>query len=474
MKEPSTLYSNDDICSLILKLNEFKIFGQEQKSLDSQNVWERTLRLNTAKYINFKEKICSETVLDYKALFANRLLTYLYEKDLIFLPEKQQLLNLNSDFHKFYCIKYTNECNFLKNFFEKYCFDFLQTEIDISTSWTKSQFIDYFNERVIKGSNLKPAIFDEIDKTTDPTLYIRILLIQHALDFLPEASHMAKCISGDYGVIQSELFKVLIDEYGYGIFEKKHSTLFKKTLLSLGLKNNSHNYWQFYLTSTLMLNNLFHFLTTNKIHFFKYLGAIALSEKAFGPYCNYTAKLIKKYFKEADVKYYLEHVHIDDYHASMTLDILLKTIDLYGKDIIPEIVTGIEWVIYLQQLANKDLNDQLHWQNNNYFYKDIGQKIKDTVKNDIKIKKVDILEPRGELSTTHVHDGDELCLINSGEMEFINGFETRTKLQTGEATIIRKNRLHGALIISNQCNYTIYSIKNYKIYANKLDRSSQN
>ncbi len=67
-------------------------------------------------------------------------------------------------------------------------------------------------------------------------------------------------------------------------------------------------------------------------------------------------------------------------------------------------------------------------------------------------------EPRGELSITHSHDGDELCHVTSGEMEFLNGFQLSTTLKDDDGIIIQHNRLHGALIQSENCKYEIYTI----------------
>ena len=71
------------------------------------------------------------------------------------------------------------------------------------------------------------------------------------------------------------------------------------------------------------------------------------------------------------------------------------------------------------------------------------------------------IEPRGELSVTHVHDGDELCWIEQGTLKFVTGDDRFTILHEGEGTVIAKNRLHGAIIESDQCTYSIFSIKDY-------------
>ena len=73
-----------------------------------------------------------------------------------------------------------------------------------------------------------------------------------------------------------------------------------------------------------------------------------------------------------------------------------------------------------------------------------------------------LVEPRGELSNTHCHDGDELCHIVSGTMRFESGLGSSLTLRDGEGVVIKRNRLHGANIESDQCVYEIHSIGDYR------------
>ena len=65
------------------------------------------------------------------------------------------------------------------------------------------------------------------------------------------------------------------------------------------------------------------------------------------------------------------------------------------------------------------------------------------------------------LSSAHCHDGDELCHIVSGTMKFVSGFDSHLILEAGEGVVIEKNRLHGAIIESEECVYQIYSVGDY-------------
>jgi mannose-6-phosphate isomerase-like protein (cupin superfamily) len=452
------------------KLSSIDIFGQDVENLFTHHVWERPLRLHTAHTIDFDQPVNNTTILDYKSLFANRVLSYLYERDLVFLPaEGCKIEPPQSHFNKFYNTEDNVALSLLQFHLEKYCLGFLPKEVNVVGQWTKKKFLEYYRERT---QTTTYTSLEYLTQTPIRPLNAQVLLVQHGLDFLVEASHMTKIIGGDFGVLQSEIFKVLIDEFGYGVHKAKHSQLFKELLKSIAMSPETHYYWQFYLTSTLLLNNFFHYITTHKQHFFKYLGAICLAEQTFGPYCKRVAEVLQTvYADKIDVRYYLEHAHIDDHHGRMMLeDVVLRAIDLYGVTIIPEIVTGMEWSLYIQELCDADFLAQITWMEMQARYKSAGMRIKDKVMTDATITSQTFTETYKELSTTHVHDQDELCVINSGKMKFINGLGCYTHLNAGEATVIRRNRLHGAIIDSTICQYTVYSIGDYKKYGIDLDK----
>jgi hypothetical protein len=55
-----------------------------------------------------------------------------------------------------------------------------------------------------------------------------------------------------------------------------------------------------------------------------------------------------------------------------------------------------------------------------------------------------------------------LCHIVSGTMKFVSGLDSYQILEAGEGTVISRNRLHGAIIESEECVYEIHSIGDYK------------
>jgi hypothetical protein len=429
--------------------------------------WRRPVRPTSFRYFKFGPTT-ADTHLHYSAFTTNRMLTALNEIDFLFLPARG--LEPRSSFDQFYSEDLRTIASILTPRLGDYALGFVDAEVTVNGSWTRRQFETYFADRIVPLKAQLPISLSRIVESKYPVQAANLLLMQHAVDFLTEASHMARFALGDYGQLQSELFKVLLDEFGYGVHDTKHSTLFKRALESVGLLPQSHAYWQFYLNTTLLLNNYFHRLTTRPRYFFRYLGAITLAENTFGPYCEAVARTLRKvHGDKVDPSYYLEHAHIDEHHGRMTYkDLALEAIDRHGEGIIPELVLGMEQTLYLQGLAERDLVAQLDWMSKKDDYHQLGMEIRDQVLAEEHTMPVArLIEPRGYLSVTHVHDADELCVVHKGVLRFCSGPDSFVDLEEGQAVVIRRNRLHGAVPLSEECHYNIYSIRDYRRYADR-------
>ncbi|KTT13357.1 cupin [Pseudomonas oryzihabitans] len=397
----------------------------------------------------------------------NRALTALYEQDFLYLPAAAD--NIVDKLKEAYNEDLRVLAAGLIPELEKKVFTALRGDLLVGGEWNADIFKKYLADRLEspKNKEIQNSI-NLIHESSDSTMLANFLLIQHAVDFLPESSHMARLIKGDYGETQSAMFRVLLDEFGYGKHAAKHSSLFKDTLKSVGLLDNSHAYWNYYLTSTLLNNNYFHFLTRNPERFFEYVGAITYAENAFGPYCKKVGDLLEDCFEGADVRYYREHHHIDGYHGLMTLnEILIPLANRFGSSVYPEFVKGIEMCCMLAEVMEEDLCAQIAWMEKRNEYRQLAMDIKPKVLSEIKNIPVAFLdEPEGELSVPHVHDGDEFCIVDQGLLRFCHGPGCFSDLGPGDCVVIAKNRLHGALVLSERCHYRILSIGDYKKYAN--------
>lgn len=434
-----------------------------ESAIENKNVWKRPLRYLSFPYIELDD-ISDDTCLNYKSLTLNRILTALYEQDFLYLPEQSD--NIVQELKSAYTESLRNISPAIIPKLEKIIFGYLENDITIDGEWNEESFKKYFESKC-QISTDEESTLDLINRSDDRQLMCKTLLIQHAVDFLPESSHMARYIKGDFGEEQSALFRVMIDEFGYGKHGAKHSSMFKKTLKSVGMYDNSHAYWNFYLTSSLLNNNYFHMITTKPERFFEYVGAITYAENTFGPYCEKVRKLLDNCFDNVDSRYYLEHAHVDDFHGRMTLnEVLLPLARKYGSCVYPEFIKGIEMSSRLQKIMEDDIKKQIIWMNKKDFYLKTANEIKESVLADINnIPVAHIKEPLGELSVPHVHDVDEFCIVDEGSLRFYHGYDCYTDLKKGECIIIEKNRMHGALVLSDTCNYRIISVGDYRKYA---------
>jgi hypothetical protein len=166
-----------------------------------------------------------------------------------------------------------------------------------------------------------------------------------------------------------------------------------------------------------------------------------------------------------DTHYFDEHVHIDLHHGRMVFEkLVVPALARFGNSIIGEIARGIEEFRLLTEIAERDFIEQLDWCNRGEEYKQLAQPLQERILSGaVQCRKETYVEPLDELSVTHVHDNDELCMIESGVMDFVTGHNFVVPLHPGEGTVLLHNRLHGAIITSKEeCVYHIFSIDDYK------------
>lgn len=460
-------FINDCFKQALKQLSEIKIFSDSDSWIEENNPYRRSIRPQVFKHLSFSKPLARQEVLDYHSMAANRILLTAYETEFVFLPETG-FKSIQDDFQDFYSPETSTLMALVRPKLERFLFGFLETEIRVTGNWTADLFRQYAEEFISStlDETEENKAMNAIVSSRNPTEAAKAFLIQLAGDFLVESSAMARNLPGSYGPIQSELFKVVIDEYGFGVHETKHSTLFEDVMKSVGLNHRPHAYWQFYLTSSLLLNNYFNDLCRNHSKFFRYMGAIFWAETTFIKTCADMAKMMRVVFgPTAEVKYFAEHAHIDEHHSRMALEkLVMASIKQHGNHVIEEIVRGIEEAKLLASIADDDFIRQIHWSDNADYYKSLAPQVHAAIDGCSEVPVQRIVEPRGELSVCHVHDGDELCWIESGTMKFVTGQNQSTLLHAGEGTVIEANRLHGAIIESEECVYHIHSIKDHKLW----------
>ncbi|WP_374380551.1 iron-containing redox enzyme family protein [Dongia sp.] len=395
------------------------------------------------------------------ALVLHRLLFNAYETDLLFLPLAKESAGESGwrNFDLFYGADTASRAGAARPHLENLAFADLEASIDITGPWSAEPALarlrDFLTaEETAPTDDLADPVMAALLNAADPRAAAGHYLVQMAPDFLSEASAMARLAPGAYGPLQSSLFNVLIDEYGAAVHGAKHSTLFEATLASIGLDCRPHAYWQFYQPGSLALANYFHYVAANKRHVFRYLGALFYTEASLVNVTGRQARTLRRIFgNEIDLRYFDEHHHIDRHHRQMVLTRLIEpAIATCGPRAIEGILRGFEEFRLLQELADRDLADQLGWAG---AVRPNDPKLAPFLA-DWRAGRLDsetFREVHDERSTTHIHPDDRLLVIETGTMTFFPLAGVELRLIAGDALFIPGGRLHGSIVTSPDSTY---------------------
>jgi hypothetical protein len=173
--------------------------------------------------------------------------------------------------------------------------------------------------------------------------HYRNFLVQSSPDLLAEASASALGVVGEFGEPQSALFRILIDEFGYGSYPKKHSILYRAAMRGFGLDDEYNGYWPLFDTQSLRLHNVIHWLFQNPRNLFKQVGFLLYAEAAYQRSTQSHYRYLGRFKPEVDARYFGEHAHIDLHHSRMIIDeVVGPLVAKFGEAVGAEIIVGAE------------------------------------------------------------------------------------------------------------------------------------
>jgi hypothetical protein len=426
------------------------IYAQSKDLIHPDNPFRRPL-LNDA----FKGWDRAEYTLDdlcsNGSLVANRVLLAIYEQDFVFLPRLGFDAGKRDAFAEFYDRDARVTGEILSCRLEKLLFSCVSKAVHVSGDWDVKAFEAYFEDfkQRFRAEKLS-RLMDTIAAMRDPVAGARMFLVQMAGDFLVESSAMTRNVVGNYGPVQSELFKVVIDECGYGVFKTKHSTLFENVLQSQGLDPIPHTYWQLYLPTSMYLNNYYNCICRNHASVFRYFGAILQVETAFRLTCEIMARMMKIVFgPSAHVEYFREHTHIDDHHSRMVMDkIVVPIVESHGEFALHEIVRGFEESLIVGDQFTAGLQRQMDWI--------------DRIDCDYAIRRLpssaqprSMRAARGALCGTQMADAETGYQVVSGRLDVVVAIDKHVTLNAGDCLTVPPYVLYG-LSAAEDCEYVVH------------------
>ncbi|MGL5943717.1 MAG: iron-containing redox enzyme family protein [Waterburya sp.] len=199
----------------------------------------------------------------------------------------------------------------------------------------------------IKQADIKQALIERGNADLEPPLsankrYLREqmtlegyrhLIAIASLDGLVESSRLCHILGGASNEVQATLIRVLLEEYGNGRFNRKHSTFFAQMMQELGLNPDTEAYLDYVPWQVLASINHNFLLTERKRHLLKYLGGFTYFE-IVGPsiYQDYIAAASRLNLSDTAMGYWELHIKEDERHGQWMLhQVALPLVDMYPQ-----------------------------------------------------------------------------------------------------------------------------------------------
>lgn len=428
------------------------LFGGDLPVLHGPNPYRRMLAPETLPEVDFARPLGGGDWPTYRSLAAHRLLGTFYESETVLLPE-QGLTELRGDFDVFYGEGLRRLRESTISDLERFAFDCLADEVDVSGDCAVDVLDAYFQHVTAESGNGESPALNAIAAANDPAVAADTYLVQLALDGLTEASAMSRNLAGAYGPEQSALFKIFIDEFGYGVYDTKHTTIFAKMLRSRGMATHVHAYWNFYLSGPLATNNYYYYLSRDHAKFFRYAGAVTFAEAVFAPAF---VKMIKTYREifgdDVDLHYCDEHAHIDEHHGRITREqVLLALAERHGPGVVPELIRGIAEARLIGGWFEEDTAAQIRWADAIPRYRELGAAATQ-VGDPCRVVRT-AQSPFG----TRSHDDAVVLELDQGEAELVTSATgVPERLARGDAVLIPAGRVYGVKAVSSECGYLLH------------------
>ncbi|MBV6626781.1 MAG: iron-containing redox enzyme family protein [Rivularia sp. (in: Bacteria)] len=219
-----------------------------------------------------------------------------------------------------------------------------------------------------KGIDVKQALRERVAVDIEPSLsednlyyrdkltmagYRRLVAIG-SLDGLVEASQLSRTLGGVGNEVHSVLTRLLVEEYGGGRLNRKHSSHFTIMLEKLGMETQPEAYFDLVPWQLLAIINHSFLLTERKRYFLRYIGGLLYGElsvpSGFRPYEAAGKRLG---LSTQEMSYWDIHIKVDELHGKWMLDdVALPLVDKYPSDAW-EMLLGYEQQKFLSSRAGK-------------------------------------------------------------------------------------------------------------------------
>lgn len=237
-----------------------------------------------------------------------------------------------------------------------------KVDFSVSADQLKAFFGAQLDEEFarLKNGDFDPTLSYILHDSNGQAL-MRSLLTQFSIEFLIEGAPMGLYATGAFGTLQSHLLRVYQDEMGNGVPEDKHSHLYEKTMLDLGLSDTPDAYQDHFLTSNMLVSAYTYQICHDKSKFLRYLGAFFRNEACFIVWQKQLGESVREiYSGKVDCHYFDVHTSVDQAHGRWVLDNLVAhALERFGDDAAPHILRGFVELMIYQDIFGLELDHQI-------------------------------------------------------------------------------------------------------------------
>ncbi|GAB4368186.1 MAG: hypothetical protein Kow00121_07110 [Elainellaceae cyanobacterium] len=232
---------------------------------------------------------------------------------------------------------YTNECStYLGRVRER-----------IEAAWQAWEFA-YLEIATLQALDVKQTLADWVAADVDPPISAdgvyfrdrvteagyRQLLAIASLDGLVEASQLSRTLGGVSNEVHSILTRLLVEEYGGGRLNRKHSSFFTTMLEASEMRTEPEAYFDLVPWEVLAIINHSFLQTERKRYFLRYIGGLLYGELTVpAGFRNYRAAGERLGLSKEAMSYWDLHIKVDELHGRWMLeDVALPLVDRYPDD----------------------------------------------------------------------------------------------------------------------------------------------
>jgi len=135
----------------------------DQRIFRDADTWEmprrpfnRSLRPQALGAVKLEQPLTAKAFMNYESLAAQRVLTCVYEQDLVFLPPKPYT-GWKADFDLFYSSELRDLAGDFRSELEAFCFSYLEEEVEVSSGWTRDDFTEYLADACRPQRRCRPG-----------------------------------------------------------------------------------------------------------------------------------------------------------------------------------------------------------------------------------------------------------------------------------------------------------------------------